>query len=260
VDIDVTRPHVGRVYDYVLGGSYNYEVDRLAAREILARIPSYPRWARLNRSFLGHVGRRWALEGRTRVLDLGSGLPTQGHLNTWLPGAKILFVDNDPLAVAQGQQLLAHTPDVSYLEADVRDAGQMLAQAERFFGAERPVAVGCIGVEYFLTDDQLWSLMQQLHAFCAPGSSMAISFPAGTDGLAPEDAKHALVEVARVAGIDFYYRTADQIAELAKPWRMTKAEPLEALLDVDLPSVLPSVRGPDPLHHMGMMGAFADRM
>ncbi len=44
---------------------------------------------------------------------------------------------------------------MGYLEADVRDAGAMLAHAERFFGAERPVAVGCIGVGYFLTDDQL---------------------------------------------------------------------------------------------------------
>lgn len=253
--IDATRPHIGRVYDYVLGGNYNREADRIAAREIIARIPSYPRWARLNRSFLGYVGHRWALEGRTRVLDLGSGLPTQGHLNTRLPDAKILFVDNDPLAVVQGRQLLADTPDMGYLEADVRDAGAMLAQAESFFGAERPVAVGCIGVGYFLTDDQLRSLMQQLHAFCAPGCSMAISFPAATDRSDPEETGRVLVEVARVAGIDFYHRTAEQIAELAKPWRMIKAEPLEAWLGADVPSV----GGPDPLQHVGMMGVFADR-
>jgi S-adenosyl methyltransferase len=78
VTIDLTRPHIGRVYDYVLGGTYNYEADRIAAREIIARIPSYPRMARLNRSFLGYVGQRWAVEGRTRVLDLGSGLPHAG--------------------------------------------------------------------------------------------------------------------------------------------------------------------------------------
>src|SRR5262249_14375496 len=127
VTIDVTRPHIGRIYDYVLGGAYNYEADRIAAQQIIARVPAYPRWARLNRGFLGHVGRRWAAEGRRRVLDLGSGLPTQGHLNTSLPAARILFVDNDPLAAVQGRELLASSPDMSYLEADVRDVGRMLA-------------------------------------------------------------------------------------------------------------------------------------
>jgi O-methyltransferase involved in polyketide biosynthesis len=144
---------------------------------------------------------------------------------------------------------------MGYLEADVRDAGAMLAQAERFFGAERPVAVGCIGVGYFLTDDQLRSLMQQLHTFCAPGCSMAISFPAVTDGSDPEETRKMLVEVARVAGIDFYYRTAERIAELAVPWRMIEVEPLEAWLDADVPSA----GGPDPLQHVGLLGAFWDR-
>ncbi len=26
MEIDTTKPHVGRVYDYVLGGHHNYEV------------------------------------------------------------------------------------------------------------------------------------------------------------------------------------------------------------------------------------------
>jgi len=252
--IDVTRPHISRIYDYVLGGTHNYEVDRIAAREMIARVPSYPRWARLNRAFLGHIGQRWASEGRARVLDLGSGLPTQGHLNTWLPDAKILFVDIDPLAVAQGRHLLAHIPDMDYVEADVRDARGMLVQVERFFGAERPVAVGCIGVTYFLTDDQLRSLMQQLHAFCAPGSSIAMSFPIVTGSVDLEDAQRTFIEIGRVAGIDLYHRTAEQIAELVKPWRMTRTEPLEAWLDVDLSSV----GGPDPLEQVRMLGTFAD--
>ncbi len=131
-------------------------------------------------------------------------------------------------------QLLADRPDMDYLEADVRDPGAMLAHAERFFGAERPVAVGCVGGGYFLTDDQLRSLMQQLHAFCAPGCSLAISFPEVTDGSAPEAAERTMVEAARVAGIGFYYRPAARIAELVAPWRMTEVEPVEAWLDADV--------------------------
>jgi len=254
VPIDDKRPHVGRIYDYVLGGTDNYEVDRVAAQQIIAKMPAYPRWARLNRAFLGYVGRRWASESRARVLDLGSGLPKQGHLNSWLLNARILFVDNDPLAVVEGRQLLASTPDMGYVEGDIRDAAKMLAQVESFFGTERPVAVGCIGVGYFLSDDQFRNLMQQLHGFCAPGTSMAISFPAVTGGSDPEETVRTLVEIARLAGINLYHRTAEQIGELVKPWHMITTGPLEAWLDVDVPAI----SGTDPLRHVTMMGAFAN--
>src|SRR5689334_34414 len=93
MNIDITRPQVGRIYDCVLGGTHNHEADRRAVEEIVKLVPTYPRWAWLNRTFLAEVGRRWAAEGRERVLDLGSGLPTQRHFNELLPGAKILFTD-----------------------------------------------------------------------------------------------------------------------------------------------------------------------
>ena len=32
---DASKPNAGRIYDYVLGGSLNFEVDRQAAREAI---------------------------------------------------------------------------------------------------------------------------------------------------------------------------------------------------------------------------------
>ena len=145
--IDISRPQIGRIYDYVLGGTFNHEADRKAARAMMELIPAYPRWARYNRAYLAHVGKRWAKEGRKRVLDLGSGLPTQGHFNEHMPDAAILFSDNDPLSVAQGQQLLAYTPDMAYCQGDLRHPDVLVAEAASFFGAERVLAVGCIGVD-----------------------------------------------------------------------------------------------------------------
>ncbi|NTW98087.1 MAG: hypothetical protein HGB28_06000, partial [Oscillochloris sp.] len=47
--MDTTRPNISRVYDYMLGGHHNFEVDRATAQHILQIFPSYPVWARLNR-------------------------------------------------------------------------------------------------------------------------------------------------------------------------------------------------------------------
>ena len=255
MSVDISRPHIGRIYDYVLGGTYNYEADRRAAEAMIELMPAYPRWARLNRSFLNHVGKLWASQGRTRVLDLGSGLPTQGHFNTCLPDARILFADFDPLTVAQGQQILAYTSDMAYTEADVRQPEVLLAQAETFFEGERTLAVGCIGVLYFLSDEQLRHLMKALHDFCAPGSSLALSFPAmDGGGVVTEEARVALEGAAKLARIEFFHRTPAEIAEVIKPWHMTTTVPLAGWLDDTLP---PSDRE-HALRRVGMLGAFAE--
>src|SRR5262245_23126819 len=115
MSIDTSRPHISRIYDYVLGGTFNHEADRRVGDLMMERMPSYPRWARLTRSFLAEVGKLWASQGQTHILDLGSGLPTQGHFNSHLPGARILFVDHDAQTVAQGRQLLGESPGMEYV-------------------------------------------------------------------------------------------------------------------------------------------------
>src|SRR6187402_563799 len=74
-EADTSKPHPGRVYDYILGGTQNFEADRRAAEAILKIVPSTPVMARVNRWFMQAIASRWAEEGRTRVLDLASGMP-----------------------------------------------------------------------------------------------------------------------------------------------------------------------------------------
>ena len=219
--IDTTVQHIGRIYDYVLGGHHNYEADRKAADEMIKVIPAYPKWTRLNRWFLQFVANKWAEEGRTRVLDLASGLPTQGHFNEYLPKASILFSDIDAVSVTYGQQILESTPNTRYVQTDLRAPEGIIREATAFFGAERKLAVGAIGFLYFLSDAEVRSLMQELHAFCAPGSVMALSFlhvPESPDAAPILDAMRNSQKLAR---IDIKARTPDQMAELIKPWRIT---------------------------------------
>ncbi|WP_437574568.1 SAM-dependent methyltransferase [Sorangium sp. So ce887] len=229
MEIDTTKPHIGRVYDYVLGGHHNYEVDRRAATEILKLVPTYPKWARLNRWFLQLVGQQWSDAGITSVLDLGSGLPTQGHLNDYLPEARILFSDIDPVSVIYGEEILADKPNMRYFQADLRDPSPLLAAAAQFFGADRRIALGCIGIMYMMDDESSRDLLRRMHALCAPGSVLAVSFlvPRGAS------AAHHLNSAGALAGIKVYPRTPEEMAALIKPWNVHACRSLAAWLDLE---------------------------
>src|SRR5262245_29037713 len=176
-DIDTSKPHSGRVYDFVLGGTQNFEADRKVAEGLLKIFPSFPAQARLNRWFLQTVASRWAGEGHIRVLDLGSGLPTQGHFNDYVPPeGRVLFSDHDALTVEYGADILKDKPNMRYVQADLRNPEPLLEDARKFFGEDRKLAVGMFGISYFLTAEELSHLCQTLHDFCSPGSVLAVSF------------------------------------------------------------------------------------
>lgn len=229
-DIDTTRPHIGRIYDYILGGTQNFEVDRQVADKLIGQLPSARIWAQMNRWFLQLVASRWAEEGRTHVLDLGSALPTQGHFNEYLPGKHVLFSDFDVLCVEYGQELLKNEPNMRYVQADIREPGPLFDAAAQLFGTERRIGIGCIGILYFLKDDELRRLMRMLHDFSHPGSVMAVSYftppPPGSI------IERMMQMYKQMVGTGLYMRTPDEMAELIKPWRVTEQASLDSWLDL----------------------------
>jgi hypothetical protein len=98
--IDVTRPSVARVYDFWLGGKDNFPVDRETGGRMAEVNPSLPRLVRDNRQFLCAAAARAA--GVGQFLDLGAGLPAHPAVHKAVrrvnPGARVCYVDNDPLA------------------------------------------------------------------------------------------------------------------------------------------------------------------
>src|SRR6185503_17064278 len=79
--IGVDRPSPARMYDYVLGGSHNFPVDRAIAEEAIALFPALADGMRENRAFLTRVVRYLAEAGIDQFLDLGSGIPTSGNVH-----------------------------------------------------------------------------------------------------------------------------------------------------------------------------------
>src|SRR6201987_6304470 len=79
-EIDVSRPHTARMYDYYLGGKNHFTADRELADKVLARMPSARTAARENRAFMGRAVRFLAGEaGIRQFLDIGTGLPAPGR-------------------------------------------------------------------------------------------------------------------------------------------------------------------------------------
>lgn len=116
LDLDLSRPSSGRVYDYWLGGSNNYAVDREFAEKQLARAPEIREAVRENRAFLRRAVRFAAESGIRQFVDIGSGLPTQGSVHEIadevVPGAsRVVYIDNEPVAHAHAQILLEDTAD-----------------------------------------------------------------------------------------------------------------------------------------------------
>lgn len=253
MNVDTTKPHIGRIYDYVLGGHHNYEADRQAAESMMKLVPLYPKWARLNRWFLQFVGSKWAEDGYNRVLDLASGLPTQGHLNEWLPDARILFSDNDPLSVTYGEQILADKPDMKYVSVDLREPASLFKHAAEFFGDDRKLAVSFMGILYLLSDDEIRPIMQGLHAFCAPGSVMALTFAHLPDDPTGEALRAAAVGVQNLGRIQLHFRSPERMAELIHPWRIQVTREAETWLEVENTLVTREESERNPLKIFGAM-------
>src|SRR6476660_410621 len=120
--IDISVPSVSRIYDYYLGGSHNFEVDREAARRAMEFMPGLPKIMQANRAFMRRAVRFAAAEGIDQFLDIGSGIPTFGNVHeiaqTARPGARVVYVDHDPVAVAHSQVVLRDNEHADVVAAD----------------------------------------------------------------------------------------------------------------------------------------------
>src|SRR4249919_874280 len=146
--IDITRPNVARIYDYLLGGKDNFAADREAARQLIEAIPDVAAIARDNRSFLGRVVRYLVTQGGIRqFLDLGGGLPTQANVHELAQGvapeARVVYVDIDPVVASHGRALLASGDEVGMVLGDLRDPASILRHPDviRLLNLTRPLAV-----------------------------------------------------------------------------------------------------------------------
>jgi hypothetical protein len=214
--IDTTKPHSARVWNYWIGGTDHYPIDREVGEQVAEVYPGIVDVARHSRAFLGRVVRYLAGEAEVRqFLDIGSGLPT--HDNTHevaqrvAPESRVVYVDNDPLVLVHAQALLAGTPDgaCAYVDADVHDPGTIVDEAAKTLDFTQPIGLMMLGIMGNVADDsEAYEIVRHLLAAVPVGSYLALND--GTNVVDPEASAEAERRRAD-AGDPYRLRTYEQI-------------------------------------------------
>ncbi|MEU9877904.1 SAM-dependent methyltransferase [Streptomyces phaeochromogenes] len=184
-DIDTSRPHSARMYDYYLGGKDHFDIDKQAAESVAAAYPGIFVCARENRAFMHRATRVLAREhGIRQWLDIGTGIPTEPNLHqvaqSVVPEARVVYADNDPLVLKYAERLMRSTPQgrTTYIEADANDPESLLNAPElaEVLDVGRPVALSLNALMHFVTDAQdPYGIVGRLLEALPSGSALALS-------------------------------------------------------------------------------------
>lgn len=225
--VDMAQPSPARMYDALLGGSHNFEVDRRAAQRGSSLVPDLPRLALSNRAFLRRAVRFLAEQGVTQLIDIGSGIPTAGNVHEIVQRcgspAQVLYIDIDPIAVAHSRAILVGEQRYGAIEADLRDPADLLARIREtgLVDFDRPVGLLMFAVLHLLSDDHRPAAkVAALREAVAPGSYIALSHL--TSAQRPEDAAQLGASSAAGNGVGIHFRSRAAITAMFDGWRLVE--------------------------------------
>jgi len=222
-EIHTDVPHSARIWNYWLGGTDNFPVDRAAGEQYRAAFPGVVAIALASRQFLVRTVRYLAGEaGLDQFLDIGAGLPsldnTHQVAHRIAPDARVVYVDHDRQVVAHGGILLAERAphgagDVTYLHGELRQAGAILDAAAKVLDLRRPVALILSGVMGHITGtEEAKSIVASLMDALPAGSHLSLND--GTLVFGGQEYEQAQQGYDDTGAIPYHLRTPAQIAEL----------------------------------------------
>jgi SAM-dependent methyltransferase len=237
-----------RMYDYYLGGIHNFPADREAASKVIAQFPFLPGLARANRAFLRRAVDHLVEAGVRQFLDVGSGIPTEGNVHEiaqeTAPDSRVVYVDIDPVAVAESLEILDGNDRATAVRADLRTPSAILEhhRVRRLFDFDQPIGVLLVAVMHFVPDEtQAYDVVAEFAAALGSGGHLVVSHIAAESFLPDsEQVKLASDVYQRQTATPVGPRTRSQVArfftglELLDPgvvwlhqWRPDRSEPAE---------------------------------
>lgn len=249
--LDANTPSAARIYDYLIGGSYNFAADRDAAQAMIAAFPALPQVLRGVRAFVRRATHFLASErGITQFLDLGSGIPTVRNIHEIAQAvspddARIAYVDIDPVAVAHSRRILRGSQNVTCIQADLRNTAQVCASSDirAVIDFSRPVAVILNAVLHFIDDDTAAAaIVDDYMSAAAPGSYLVIAHHTG-ESARPDEASareiytrttQPLIPRSRAQITEFFHATTlvPPGVVLTPQWRPEAAEEADPAAEV----------------------------
>lgn len=212
VESSLDRPSAARVYDYFIGGDTHYAIDRNFAEKVRKRVPLIGDYCLASRQFLGRAVRHCAAQGLRQFVDIGSGLPTVGNVHEIADEARpaedthVLYIDNEPIALAHSTLLLADTADPDRHQAIAADLFHPEDLWDRVVDSDiidlrEPIALVINAVMHFIKDEQdPDGLLQCYRDRLAPGSLLVLSQMTNENPVNDEE-RQALVDLVE------YYET-----------------------------------------------------
>lgn len=217
--VNIELPSIARIYDYLLGGYHNFEVDRQRARLSLEIYPDVALSARVNRAFLRRAVAYMLGQGITQFLDLGSGIPTVSHVHEIAqrhdPQSRVVYVDIDPVAVAQSKSIIGDDPRTFAFQEDARHPERIMAgiHQEGMLDFGKAIGILMIALLHFVPDTaEARDLVCRYAAYLAPGSYLA--FTHGTYENTPPGAAEGLMKLSQSPIYSTTYRTQAEIQRL----------------------------------------------
>lgn len=242
--VDLERPSVARVYDYYLGGTTNWAVDREFGDRVLARFPLLRDIAVANRLFLHRAVRFLTKRGVRQFLDIGAGVPTGGNTHQVAddarrdageqPDVRVVYVDNEPVAVAHAAMLLDSEGDPArhaVIEADLRDPETLWRKAleTELLDPDEPIALLLIAILHVRQPgadgcDIGPEAVARFRELLPKGSYLAVSHI--TDEGVPDELGDKLVELKRMydesSSSDVIWRPRADVAALLGDFRLVE--------------------------------------
>jgi SAM-dependent methyltransferase len=213
--VDTTMASSARIDNFLLGGGHNFEVDRQIARRCTMALPGAAKIARLNREFLCRAVLFMVEQGIRQFLDIGSGIATVGNVHQIAQraahGARVLYVDREPIAVNHSQLMLGANPTATALQHDLRDPDGIMDHTEvrRLLDLDQPLGLVLVGVLHFIAPaDHPQALLARYRQRLAPGSFLPLSHVTA-DSRRTEMA--AMLEVMNNSADPLHPRSRDEV-------------------------------------------------
>jgi hypothetical protein len=204
--IDTSRPTAARLYDWYLGGTHNYKIDRATGGLMLEVCPILRTLAFQNRAFLRRAVTAAVRDhGIRQFIDIGSGIPTEGNVHQVAqqidPTCRVVYVDNDDEAVVTSRKMLEGNTTAVCIDGDFTMPETVLDHEDtlRLIDFSQPTALLVVALLHFIGDQhQPRATLRTFIDKLAPGSLFIASHVAVDE--ADETNRQFLLNAERMYG------------------------------------------------------------